>query len=289
MNFIILGKSLRKGTIGSDSSDLSVYFELGWEVVGSRIDIINLINQNLLSESDTVLVTSEDRKFMYTKFYKNTITYEEFQRVKKDDDIVHDWTQERNFRFLNAYNNFVDLDTKKYKYYDRDHELIFNGYDLDGSKFKNYSEKFIVLSLRFREHNSHKNALTNVFDFLVDNLKKTVTKNIFVVGYGSDDFCKRNDCVYIENLQDYVSLIKNKNCISLISQSTGTLCLALTSSETHIQLIDHTMCSDIEGDNAVLGGKCMHFFSNGMTTYYSLDIPTTNKILEKTNQLCIKN
>lgn len=286
MKYIILGKSLKKGTLGDDSSDLSVYFELGWEVVGSRLDIINLINQNLIDNSNTILVTSDDRKFMYTKFYKNTITYEEFLKIKKNEDDVEDWTKNRNFRFLNCYNNFVDLTTKKYFYYDRDYDLIFNGYDLSDSKYTNFDEDFVVLSLRFREHNSQKNANIETFNYLVQNLKKNITKNIFIVGYGSETFSKNNDCFYIERLVDYVSLIKNKKCISLISQSTGTLCLALTSSSSHIQLIDHTKCSDIDGDNAVLGGKCVHFFSNGLTPYYNFDSNIADKILEKTKSLC---
>jgi hypothetical protein len=56
MKYIILGKALNKGTINNDSSELSVYFELGWEVVGSRMDIIKQINGNQLDIENTTLV-----------------------------------------------------------------------------------------------------------------------------------------------------------------------------------------------------------------------------------------
>lgn len=286
MKYIILGKSLRKGTIGNDSSDLSVYFELGWEVVGSRFDIINLIASENIDINNTTLVTTEDRKFMYSKFFNKTISYDDFLNVVVSDDSVEDWTISRNFRFLNAYNNFVDLSSKKYLHYDRDYNLIFNGYDIQNSVYSNQQEKFVVLALRYREHNSHKNADTSLFKELVTKIKLHITKNIFVVGYGSEYFCQENGCTYIDKLVDYVSLIKNKNCITLISQSTGTLCLALTSSETHIQLIDHTRCSELNGDNAVLGGRCVHFFSNGMSVHYDLNQNVIDNIFIKTMSLC---
>jgi hypothetical protein len=288
MKYIILGKSLKKGTIGNDSSDLSVYFELGWEVVGSRIDIINLLASENIDTNNTTLVTTQDRKFMYSKFFDKTISYEDFLNVKTTNDVIEDWTISRNFRFLNAYNNFVDLDSKKYLHYDRDYDLIFNGYDIQNSTFNNQEEKFVVLALRYREHNSHKNAYNNLFEELVRKIKSNITKNIFVVGYGSESFCNQNDCVYIDKLVDYVSLIKDKNCVTLISQSTGTLCLALTSSETHIQLIDHTRCSELNGDNAVLGGRCVHFFSNGISVHYDLNQNTIDNIFLKTQSLCLK-
>jgi len=288
MKYIILGKSLKKGTIGNDSSDLSVYFELGWEVVGSRIDIINLLASENIDTNNTTLVTTQDRKFMYSKFFDKTISYEDFLNVKTTNDVIEDWTISRNFRFLKAYNNFVDLDSKKYLHYDRDYDLIFNGYDIQNSTFNNQEEKFVVLALRYREHNSHKNAYNNLFEELVRKIKSNITKNIFVVGYGSESFCNQNDCVYIDKLVDYVSLIKDKNCVTLISQSTGTLCLALTSSETHIQLIDHTRCSELNGDNAVLGGRCVHFFSNGISVHYDLNQNTIDNIFLKTQSLCLK-
>ena len=102
MNYIILGKALNKGTINNDSSELSVYFELGWEVVGSRMDIIKQINGNQLDIKNTTLVTVEDRKFMYEKIFPNVISYEKFLEVKTSDDSVSDWTITRNFSFLNA-------------------------------------------------------------------------------------------------------------------------------------------------------------------------------------------
>ena len=279
MRYIILGKALMKGTCNNDSSDLTVYFELGWEVVGSRMDIIKLISTNMVDPTNTTLVTVEDRKFMYNAFFNNVISYEEFVKIKTLNDSVEDWTQIRNFSFLNAYHDYVDLTTKEYKYRNRDFNLIFNGFNLTNSKFPDVDEPFIVLALRYRDHNGIKNANEFFFKKMVQEIKEKITKNIYIVGYGSENFCSENDCIYVDKLVDYVNLIKHDKCISLISQSTGTLCLALLCSVTHIHLLDHTGCSDIRGDNAVLGGVCVHFYQNGLTPHYHLSDDTHNKIM----------
>ena len=266
MKYIILGKALNKGTINNDSSELSVYFELGWEVVGSRMDIIKQINGNQLDIENTTLVTVEDRKFMYKSFYPKVISYEEFLNIKTSNDIIDDWTINRNFSFLNAYDDYVDKVTKEYKYINRDFDTIFNGFNLSNSTLPtNNEDRFIVLALRYRDHNSHKNADENFFSRMVEEIKSKITKNIYIVGYGSEKFSHKNECIYVDRLVDFVNLIKDKNCISLISQSTGTVCLSFLCSVAPIHLLDHTKCSEINGDNAVLGGKCIHFYQNGMT------------------------
>ena len=284
MKYIILGKALNKGTINNDSSELSVYFELGWEVVGSRMDIIKQINGNQLDIENTTLVTVEDRKFMYKSFYPKVISYEEFLNIKTSNDIIDDWTINRNFSFLNAYDDYVDKVTKEYKYINRDFDTIFNGFNLSNSTLPtNNEDRFIVLALRYRDHNSHKNADENFFSRMVEEIKSKITKNIYIVGYGSEKFSHKNECIYVDRLVDFVNLIKDKNCISLISQSTGTVCLYFLCSVAPIHLLDHTKCSEINGDNAVLGGKCIHFYQNGMTPYYDLSENTLNKILSSLN------
>jgi hypothetical protein len=40
MKYIILSKNINKGIVGDDSSNLNSYFELGWEVVGSRVEFV---------------------------------------------------------------------------------------------------------------------------------------------------------------------------------------------------------------------------------------------------------
>jgi hypothetical protein len=269
MKYIILGKSLKTGVVGDDSINLNEYFELGWEVVGSRFDIIKLINTDQL-DLDTTLVTTEDRKFFYTKIFPNVITYSEFIQTNTKNDEVIDWTVNptKTFNFLNV-NSFVDSDGK-YIRHSQDYDLLFDGFDLSNSKIQENSS-FVVIGLRYRDHINIKNSSEDFFGNLVSSIKKNITKKIYVVGRGSEFFCEKYKCQYVEKLVDFVSLIKNKNCKGYITQSTGTACLSFVCSEAPIYLIDNNRCSDINGNNAVLGGKCIQLCPYEITPYYSLD------------------
>lgn len=279
MKYIILGKSLKSGVIGDDSTQLNEYFELGWEVVGSRFDVIKMLNTNQL-DMDTTLVTIEDRKFFYTKIFPNVITYSEFLNRKNENDYVSDWTHDHltTFNFLNP-DSFVDSDGKYIRYYE-DYDLLFNGFDLDSSTIKEYSE-YVVLGLRYRDNANFKNASEAFFSKLVNSIKENITKKVYIVGKGSEFFCEKYGCNYVDKLVDFVSLIKNKNCKGYITQSTGTACLSFVCSEVPIYLIDHTKCSEINGTNAVLGGKCIQLCSSKITPYYSFEESNIFDIIEK--------
>ena len=63
MNYLILSKNINEGVVGDDSSSLAEYFELGWEVVGSRMDFIAKLNLGLIDKKTTTIVTIKDRMF----------------------------------------------------------------------------------------------------------------------------------------------------------------------------------------------------------------------------------
>jgi hypothetical protein len=279
MKYIILGKSLKSGVVGDDSVHLNEYFELGWEVVGSRFDIIKLINTNQL-DLNTTLVTTEDRKFFYTKFFPNVISYTEFLEIRKPIDEIIDWTSNptKTFNFLNV-STFVDFEGK-YIRYSQDYELLFNGFDLSNSKFKERSS-FVVIGLRYRDHINTKNSSEDFFGTLVNLIKENVTEKIYVVGRGSETFCEKYNCKYVERLVDFVSLLKNKKCKGYITQSTGTACLSFVCSQSPIYLIDNQRCSDITGNNAVLGGRCIQLCPHEVVPYYSLDESNISDIITR--------
>lgn len=276
MKYIILSKNLNEGIKGNDSSNLNSYFELGWEVVGSRIDFIAELNKRNIDEENTTVVTIKDRMFLYTKIFKNVISYEDFKNITlKNEDSVEDWVKNfKQMRFLNAA-TFVQRDTKKYFRHEEDRDTIFNGYQTDGEIKTN--GKYFVLGIRLRDHCSHRNSDLNFYEILV-KLLKTITPNIFVVGKSTEQFCKENDCFHLEKLKDFADLIKREECISFIGQSTGTMLLAFCAAECPIHLIDSSKASDVFGDNAVLGGKCVQFTKNTITPHYSFSHETAKNI-----------
>lgn len=281
MKYIILSKDLNKGKVGDDSGNLSRYFELGWECIGSRFDFIAMYNRGEIQEDNVTIVTIEDRMFFYTKFYKNVISYDQFlQLLNKGiitkEDIIDDWTiNHKNLKFLNG-KTFVNPENKKYYRYEEDRHLIFDGFDLSGSISPNC--EFVVMCIRYRDWSSNRNSNINFYQNLVDKIKDKY--QIFVVGKGNEDFCTRNSINYVDKLKDYVALIKNKNCKGLICQSTGTAVLAFNCAEVDIHLIDHSRASEIHGINAVLGGTTSQFCSKKIIPYYNYNQETFNSIIK---------
>lgn len=286
MNYIILGKCLKKGVSGNDSAELEVYFELGWEVVGSRFDFIKLIKTHPEEQlRDYTMVTSEDRVFFYSKLFHNVISYDEFKNLNlTDSDTVDDWTiskKSTNQFGFNSTSTFIDKNGK-YVRHDEDYEELFNGFDLSKSTIEK-PDKYIVLSLRSRDHNNYKNFShdSNFYKNLIKKIKSQLTENIFVVGYGTESFCLENKCTYVEKLVDFVSLIKDKKrCISNISQTTGTAVLSILSSEVPIHLLDNTGASDLTGNEAILGGKPLQLCKDKIILHTELNDDTIDEIIK---------
>lgn len=263
MKYLIVSKNEVSGSHRNDSGKLNEYFELGWEVVGSRFDVIAMHNKGMLDPSKVAIVTIKDRMFLYTSFYDNVISYEAFLNTfqKDKDEIIGDWPA-----------NHLDLHFCKDTFADpqgnyvrqkEDGDLIRNGWDIN--RGINPQEPFLVLAMRKRDWCDNRNTDISLFQRFVHKFRKHLP--IYVVGKGFEDFCSMNKINYLERLKDYVSLIKNENCISLIGQSTGTTLLALTCAETDIHVIDPTGASDVNSNNAVLGGKPCQFFTKELFVY----------------------
>jgi len=280
MKYMILGKDDLKGTHGSDSSkdaDINKYWELGWETVGSRIDFISFYNQELWDQERMTAVAIEDRMFMYTKMCKNVISYSDFKKlnVPKEDIIFDIPANHMKCRFTTK--AFLKPGTSDYYRKEEDRELIFNEFDLDQTISP--EKEFVTMCIRRRDWCANRNSSIPFFQRLVDSIKDH--HPIYVAGKGNEEFCEQNGINFIEKLKDYVSLIKNKKCLSLVTQSTGLALLALTCAETDVHLIDHSKCSDLYGNHAISGGKCIQFLKGEIYPYFDLSEDTYNTIVSK--------
>lgn len=266
MKYIIAGKSLVAGTTRSDSGKMNEYFELGWETVGSRFDVIKLFNDGEINTEDTTIVTTPDRMFFYTKFFNNVITWNEYWDIRSNDPMVvlntDDWTSKHlTLGFCQS-----DFATSNGEYYrkEQDGELIFNGWDIDDAQY-NPEKPFLVLNIRKRLWCPNRNSDSNLYQDIISKFRGDL--DVYVVGRGNEAFCSMMGCTYVDRLKDYVSLIKNKNCVSLISQATGTVAIAMTCATTDIHMIDPSGAGKVTGTNAVLGGTPIHFFTKQLHTY----------------------
>ena len=282
MKYLILAKKTSEGVPGDDSGDIQKYFELGWESVGSRFDFIAMLNKGEVDTQNLTIVTLEDRMFMYTKFYDNVISYKQFLEMDiPKEDVLADWpANHMSFNFVkhpHQHFSFVEQGTGKYFRHEQDGELIFNGFDLEGTI--DPDGEFITICIRHRDWCKDRNSDVSFYQKIVDGLKDHYP--IYVAGRGNEEFCEKNNIEYVARLKDYVSLIKNKKCKSLITQSTGLAVLALTCAETDIHFVDHSDVSNLEGDNAISGGKPCHFYTKSLVPYYNLKDSTSNFIIER--------
>lgn len=273
MKYIICGIDLASGTRENDSSDLTKYFELGWEVVGSRIDMIARKNTGNLDQKNTTIVTFEDRMFMYQNIFDNVISTDTFRKLHLNSEFsgkVENLPSNYNsFNFLNAKNHVDSSNDNRYYRYEEDFKDIFFGYKLNEKYNKeNLNEKIIIAGFRSRSHGGHKNSsIDNYEEKIIKILASEFlikSKNIFIVGNGKEviDFCLKNNFTHIKKLADFVTILKNPNCICHIAPSTGTTVLSLHAAECPIIQIDPYCAAEINGINAILGGKPSHFFTN---------------------------
>jgi hypothetical protein len=287
MRYIITGKNTVSGTKGNDSADLAIYFELGWEVVGSRLDAIKLLKTGALSNDDTTIVTVNDRKFMYSAIFNNVISWEEFLgrvnlRNIKMFDTVEDWTQTRQFSFLNPNGDFEFWENRdasvlansKYSRYEQDYNEIVDGFEKNGAILEELEEdeSYYVACLRFRDHCEFRSSPMMWWNQLLDRMIEETGKKIFLVGAGAENFVKSNKVKHVPRLQDYVTLIQDSRCKAVIAQSTGTLVLALTATKAPLHWVDHANVSFINENNAVMGGTCARFLQTDLYRYGADDI-----------------
>jgi hypothetical protein len=297
MKYIIAGKNIAKGVLGNDSADLGTYFELGWEVVGSRLDAIRLLKTGKIINFDTTIVTIEDRIFMYSAFYDNVISWQEFLRRHKSGEIfptdsVSDWTVERNFSFLNLdkkcefWENLDPSPTSNSRYarHDEDYDLITDGF-VTNKEYLNdaCNEMFYVANIRLRDHCSNRSSPESWWKLLLTELSSQKSRNIYLVGQGAEKFVLDNRMHHVSKLQDYVTLIQDPRCADVISTATGTCLLAYAASKSPVHLIDHSNVSYVNQNNAVMGGVCSQFLKSPIYRYNSDDITSLGieKILKR--------
>jgi hypothetical protein len=274
MRYLILGKNIASGIKQNDSADLNVYFELGWELVGSRIDLIREINKNPNFLSSTTIITPQDRMFLYTSFANNVESAESFflnsTNFLNQGYEIEDWTETRKFRFLNT-DEFSFKNDGVYKFFKEDSYKIREGFDLSKvAKEIATIEPYVVISLRFRDHDPYRNSIPKQIINFIKELQSNNIKHIYVFGRGSEGIAKKVGAYYVERLDEFTYLIRQNNCLAFIGQSSGPVLLALMTTPNLICIIDQSDASDLNGNNAVLGGKCIHFGGGEIRKFRSI-------------------
>lgn len=261
MKNIIVGKNTSKGTVENDSADLQKYFELGWELMTTRLKLILMLNKKEISKSD-VVVTSRDRMFMYENLFDKVVDCNNYKPTGKKIDLV-----------ANCMNIVKDQQMYKdiWKYKKDVLNINYSNFDCN--------EKFIGLLIRKRSHCPERNVGDDYYVKLLQELKAAKIKT-FVFGMGSDRFCDNKNSVYVNKLRDWATLMHHKNCLCITGGASGALMVGQICCNNKILLIDQTKIMKrpelASRKHPLFAGRCVHFSDVPIKFYF--DLPKLKEI-----------
>jgi ADP-heptose:LPS heptosyltransferase len=235
MKYYIVGKKMKEGIIGNDGmGKLSEYFELGWEYVATHLTIKHMFVENRL-EKDDVIVTLKDRMFLYTGFWSNVMSFEDFTKknIKKNVIDLCDQVDRTPEKFLPKVVN------GKYEYWDSDINVIKNVGYVDITHLP-IDKPYCCLHLRYREWANFRNLSKDNWRRIINKIKLSGIK-IFIFGKGTEEFAD-GETVLHTNLDEYASLLNNKNCKFLIGTMSGGTLIAQTCS--HKNCVNNVIITD---------------------------------------------
>ena len=244
--YIIAGK----GDIYNDNSDLTKYFELGWEVSTTHVDIKYLYSIGYL-DVDDIIVTSDDRKFFYEGLFNNVISWNEYITSKNNIlDVIDLVDNTINFHHNKPNDKNLIWDTITYI----PNEIISN-FNYDNININN--KQYVCLAYRSRNHSNNRNMNDEYFTYLINSALE-INYDVYVIGVGGEKFANNTNVFYV-NLKEGCTLLNNENCKYIISTMTGTANLTFfcNSLKTQSFILDLGM-NRSDGSNRIISGNCLN-------------------------------
>jgi len=279
MRYIIVAKNVYQGDSVNDVPNPLEVTEIATELIITRLKLIDLLQTGQITKEDCV-VTVEERKCLYTKFFNNVIDYQYFLTLNVHENSIIDLLEIGVFHRMAGGNVWErEIPYKPfYQNWERDKNLITN---VDWSNVSDYdlSKPFVALVIRKRGAWTEKNMS---HEFWVDLLSKLYDNNISVFVFGKETNIFSNDKVqYIKNYQDWCTIVKHKNCKHVCSTMTGGVypCLIFGNSNTEMTIIDNTFLMSKHGGDPSFYDNCINF--SKIKIEFINYIPTTEELYGK--------
>jgi hypothetical protein len=216
MKYIITGKNISKGVIGDDSGSFEIYTELGWEVMVNRLRLIDLLQNKKVSKDD-IIVTCQDRIFLYSKIFKNVIDFNSFKKLNIDNENILDLTKD-----MEAYIRTM-IWTPQYNFLKRDLDIILE-IDTNFCCDLDIKKPFVCILARFRSWCSDRNTNVEYLNNLIAFLKEQKI-DVFVLGMQAKEILNNEFPIYI-NLQEFCFLMQHPLCRFVYGKMSGPMHLA---------------------------------------------------------------
>jgi len=189
---------------------------LGHEIHITRIMVLDMLLKGKINTND-IIVTFDDRKFLYSRIFTNIINYNQYLELdKKSYDVINIFEYSKSIRKIFDHN-----DLKRINY------AIPNKFYSD--ELKDLCLKIEYINLDYEFLNNDFLIIHHRYDAKIEKLEKilniTKKKEIKIIIFNNDinlkDKIKDDSIFYTDNLQIYASLLNNKNCKLLISEWSG--------------------------------------------------------------------
>jgi hypothetical protein len=276
MNYIITAKDVYAGNSIEDAANPLIVTEIATELIITRLYLIMMLQEGIINKNDCI-VTIDERKCLYTKIFKNVISYQDF--IKKNEkciDLLH--PDIFNKMSSGPVNQRIIPYLPFYQNWERDKHIIK---DIEFSSMCDYdlSQSFICLVIRKRSAWTEKNMTNEFWTDLVNKLKKNNIKT-FVFGKETENFCDSKTIIHVKNYQDWCTLITNKNCKHVTSTMTGGVypCLIFGNSNIKMSIIDNTHLMNRYSYDPSFYNDCINF--SKIKINYINYIPTTEEIYD---------
>ena len=221
--------SRKKGIKGDDTGNLTQYFELGWELIVSRLCLISMIKEGHFDPEKDTVVTNSSREFLYSKFCKNVIAFEHFENINfSPEDKVFDLVQEVVLAGGYGVNNSAPKlwgvsainAEEPYKYTLKEAPEIQQFDLLDIKNVLKDDSDYICFVIRKRDWCDHRNLTEEQINKCLQYAKqKNLT--VYIMGKGTESYSAPENKVHHINLQEMATLINNDKCKALLTTLTG--------------------------------------------------------------------
>lgn len=256
MKYFILGRE------STDYSDYGQYTELGWESHIFNFELRKMLIQKEIVPNEIVIVTVEDRMFLYETLFKNVISYDHFLSLKINPvDIVQ-------FSELGINVNPTE---EVYKIYSENKNIMCDFKHMEIEE----PNDFWVLHIRNHKFANKRNHPETYYNDLIKSVKKLYNLKCYIFGAGAKDYENKNENIIHVNLKEYCTLISKKNCKFIIGPiSGGTLvCQYAANPNSYVYVI--TVGADF-GNGPLFYDNKYNF--TGAKTKYIQNLSVTNII-----------
>lgn len=203
---------------------------LGHEVFTIKSRVIGMLMQGIITQND-IIVTSEDRKFIYSKLF-TTLSYKEFLNREKDF---------QGYKPINLTNLF-DNPAQSRIFLEEEPEFTSKYLAFDYEKV-NEKKPFVLIHIKnLKELDPDTKEWTDVFDKLVNLVPEgikifTFSNNKNIKSLSELELSKKKNVKFISSLRTYCSLMNNERCIAVFGVGSGATILPFVCGHSNIKIL----------------------------------------------------